>query len=312
MPLDPRIAAFLDALPEGGDGASLDDTRRATEQDLSALHGPLQPVARVETFIVAAGDGHPLRVRAYWPERAAQSAAAQPAIVFAHGGGWCLCSLELYDNPCRALANASQCVVLSVDYRLAPEHRFPAPLEDFYSGVAWVFAQAERLGIDPARIAVGGDSAGGNLAAAACLLARDRNGPAIAHQLLLYPALDDRLTMDSHAAYADGYYLTRDIMAFCWDAYLGETGDGPSAYAAPMRAATLERLPPATILVCEYDPLRDEGEAYARRLRAAAVPAHDERLAGMIHGCIHMLGLTPAAEALFARSGMLIQAALSV
>ncbi|MEO4028635.1 alpha/beta hydrolase fold domain-containing protein, partial [Chromobacterium vaccinii] len=148
-------------------------------------------------------------------------------------------------------------------------------------------------------------------AAAACLLARDRNGPAIAHQLLLYPALDDRLTMDSHALYTDGYYLTRDIMAFCWDAYLGETGDGPSAYAAPMRAATLERLPPATILACEYDPLRDEGEGYARRLRAAAVPAHDERLDGMVHGCIHMLGLTPAAEALFARSGTLIQAALS-
>ncbi|MEO4028632.1 alpha/beta hydrolase fold domain-containing protein, partial [Chromobacterium vaccinii] len=188
MPLDPRIAAFLDALPEGGDGASLDDIRRATEQDLSALHGPLQPVARVETFIAAAGDGHPLRVRAYWPERAAYAEGPQPAIVFAHGGGWCLCSLELYDNPCRALANASQCVVLSVDYRLAPEHRFPVPLEDFYSGVAWVFAQAARLGIDPARIAVGGDSAGGNLAAAACLLARDRNGPAIAHQLLLYPA----------------------------------------------------------------------------------------------------------------------------
>ncbi|MGC0151445.1 alpha/beta hydrolase [Chromobacterium vaccinii] len=311
MPLDPRIADFLAMLPAGGDGASLDDARRATVQDLSALQGPLQAVARVETFIVAASDGHPLRVRAYWPERAAHAAEPQPAIVFAHGGGWCLCSLELYDNPCRALANASQCVVLSVDYRLAPEHRFPVPLEDFYSGVVWAFSQAERLGIDPARIAVGGDSAGGNLAAAACLLARDRDGPAIAHQLLLYPALDDRLEMDSHAAYADGYYLTRDIMAFCWDTYLVETGDGRPAYAAPMRAATLERLPPATILACEYDPLRDEGEAYARRLRAAGVPAHDERLGGMIHGCIHMLGLSPAAEALFTRSGMLIRAALS-
>ncbi|GHD67215.1 alpha/beta hydrolase [Jeongeupia chitinilytica] len=311
MPLDPHIATFLAAQPAAAADASLDDIRRATELNLPMLHGPVQPVARVETFTVTASDGHPLRVRAYWPADTPRAAAPQPAIVFAHGGGWCLCSLELYDNPCRALANASRCVVLSVDYRLAPEHPYPVPLEDFYSAVLWAFAHASQLGIDPARIAVGGDSAGGNLAAAACLLARDRNGPAIAHQLLLYPALDDTLTTASYATYADGYYLTRDVMAFCWDTYLPGTGDGRPAWAAPMRATTLERLPPATILVCEYDPLRDEGEAYARRLRDAAVPAHDERLGGMVHGCIHMLGLTPAAASLFTRSGALIGAALS-
>ena len=139
-------------------------------------------------------------MRAYTPA-GAPPGAVLPALVYAHGGGWFLCSLELYDNPCRALANATGCMVLSVDYRLAPEHKFPVPVEDFYCALRWVCEQAGMLGVDPARIAVGGDSAGGNLAAAAAIMARDRGGPRIAHQLLCYPVLDHSFSTDSYRAY---------------------------------------------------------------------------------------------------------------
>lgn len=222
-----------------------------------------------------------------------------PAIVYAHGGGWFQCSLDLYDNPCRALARATGCVVLSVDYRLAPEHKFPIPLQDYCAALCWVAANAELLGVDPARLIVGGDSAGANLAAAAALRARDEQGPTIFHQLLLYPPLDFSLTTPSYQTYADGYFLTRAAMQFCWSCYLDRDDDGDSPYASPLRAARLQSLPSATILVAEYDPLRDEGEAYGQRLREAGVVVECHRLKGMVHACIHMLGLTSKARQLF-------------
>ena len=160
-----------------------------------------------------------------------------PALVYAHGGGWFLCSLELYDNPCRALANATGCMVLSVDYRLAPEHKFPVPVEDFYCALRWVCEQAGMLGVDPARIAVGGDSAGGNLAAAAAIMARDRGGPRIAHQLLCYPVLDHSFSTDSYRAYGQNFFLTEETMRYCWFTYLLNEQDGD--YASPLRAADL-------------------------------------------------------------------------
>ncbi len=310
MTVDVDIARFLAALPASGGETSLAEMRHATERNLPALHGPLQDVAAIKMFSVTTDDGHEIRIRGYWPMASRQAHAPLPAIVFAHGGGWFLCSLALYDNPCRALANATGCVVLSVDYRLAPEHKFPVPLEDVYRAVVWAFDQATELGIDPKRIAVGGDSAGGNLAAAAALLARDRNGPAIAHQLLLYPALDSAMDSDSYTEFAKGYYLTRDVMAFCWSAYLRGPADKGSPYASPLRAERLDGLPPATILVCEYDPLRDEGEAYARRLADAGVIVQQTRLPGMVHACIHLLGVAPAAQCLFDRVGAMMKAAL--
>lgn len=206
-------------------------------------------------------------------------------MLFAHGGGWCLGSLALYDRPCQALANATGRVILSVDYRLAPEYPFPQPLEDVYRALCWVAQQAPQLGIDAKRLAVGGDSAGGNLAAAVALLARDRGGPHIERQLLLYPALSREMTTKSYCEFAEGYFLTRDAMVFCWQQYLAQRRD-PGA--EPLHAATLRGLPPATILSCEYDPLREAG-----------VPVRCERLPGMVHACIHMLGLTPAARRLF-------------
>lgn len=308
MSLDPLIAAFLAQAKDAPPPASLADLRAATETGLRQLHGPLEDVASVRDYIVP-GE-HALTVRAYVPA-GAPTGKPLPAIVFAHGGGWCLCSLDLYDNPCRALANATGCVIFSVDYRLAPEHKFPVPLDDFYRALCWVADKAPALGIDATRLAVGGDSAGGNLAAAAALMARDQAGPALAHQLLLYPALDFAFDTASYQRYAEGHSLTREAMRFCWSAYLNDPADGANAYAAPLRAGSLKDLPPATVLVCEYDPLHDEGVAYAQRLCDDGVAAQCVRLDGMIHASIHMLGLTPAARGLFDVAGPAMRTALA-
>ncbi|MBB5607157.1 MULTISPECIES: alpha/beta hydrolase [unclassified Janthinobacterium] len=300
MSLDPLIAAHLRQAQEAPQPASLAALRTATDASLRQMHGPLEDVASIRDYIVP---GEPaLTVRAYVPA-AAQTATALPAIVFAHGGGWCLGSLDVYDNPCRALANATGNVIFSVDYRLAPEHPFPAPLNDVYRALCWVAEQAAALGIDAGRLAVGGDSAGGNLAAAAALMARDLGGPALAHQLLLYPALDFSFDTPSYQRYAEGYSLTREAMRFCWSAYLATPADGEQPYAAPLRAASLQGLPPATIIVCEYDPLHDEGVAYAQRLREAGVAVACQRLDGLIHAAMHMPGVTPAARRLYALAG---------
>lgn len=295
MPLDERIAAFLTASADAPPPASLAEMRAATETGLRQLQGEAEPSGGVRDFTVVAADGYRIALRAYLPA-GENRAAAQPAMLFAHGGGWCLGSLALYDRPCQALANATGRVILSVDYRLAPEYPFPQPLEDVYRALCWVAQQAPQLGIDAKRLAVGGDSAGGNLAAAVALLARDRGGPNIERQLLLYPALSREMTTKSYCEFAEGYFLTRDAMVFCWQQYLAQRRD-PGA--EPLHAATLRGLPPATILSCEYDPLRDEAEQYAQRLREAGVPVRCERLPGMVHACIHMLGLTPAARRLF-------------
>ncbi|ASM07326.1 TPA: alpha/beta hydrolase [Serratia marcescens] len=295
MPLDERIAAFLTASADAPPPASLAEMRAAAETGLRRLQGKAEPSGGVRDFTVVAADGYRIALRAYLPA-GENRAAAQPAMLFAHGGGWCLGSLALYDRPCQALANATGRVILSVDYRLAPESPFPQPLEDVYRALCWVAQQAPQLGIDAKRLAVGGDSAGGNLAAAVALLARDRGGPHIERQLLLYPALSREMTTKSYCEFAEGYFLTRDAMVFCWQQYLAQRRD-PGA--EPLHAATLRGLPPATILSCEYDPLRDEAEQYAQRLREAGVPVRCERLPGMVHACIHMLGLTPAARRLF-------------
>ncbi|CUZ06913.1 alpha/beta hydrolase [Serratia marcescens] len=295
MPLDDRIAAFLTASADAPPPASLEEMRAAAETGLRQLQGEAEPSGGVRDFTVVAADGYRIALRAYLPA-GENRAAAQPAMLFAHGGGWCLGSLALYDRPCQALANATCRVILSVDYRLAPESPFPQPLEDVYRALCWVAQQAPQLGIDAKRLAVGGDSAGGNLVAAVALLARDRGGPHIERQLLLYPALSREMTTKSYREFAEGYFLTRDAMVFCWQQYLAQRRD-PGA--EPLHAATLRGLPPATILSCEYDPLRDEAEQYAQRLREAGVPVRCERLPGMVHACIHMLGLTPAARRLF-------------
>ncbi|MEP9348215.1 alpha/beta hydrolase [Xanthobacter sp. KR7-225] len=308
MTLDADIAAFL-ARPPAAQPASLEAIRAETDRVLLTLQGAPEAVDRIEDLSAdSPASDAAVPVRAYWPAGSARGQAL-PALVFGHAGGWCLVSLKTYDTPCRALANATGCVVFSVDYRLAPEHPYPIPLEDFYRALLWVADHAETLGIDASRITVAGDSAGANLAAGAALLARDRGGPRIAHQLLIYPPVDTDLGTASYEAFADGYYLTRETMRFCWEAYLGERLASPPIYAAPLRA-DLSSLPPATVMVSECDPLRSEGEAYARKLEESGVPTNLILLEGMVHGCIHMAGVAPAAAGLFARAGEAVRAGL--
>jgi acetyl esterase len=205
-------------------------------------------------------------------------------LVYFHGGGFVIGNIESHDHVCRSLANKVPCVVASVDYCLAPEAKFPAAVEDSYAALEWIAANAAGFGIDPSRIAVGGDSAGGNLAAVISLMARDRKGPTLAFQLLIYPATDMRMTAPSIEENANGPLLTKASMVWFLDHYLTGDHDKENPLASPLLASDVSGLPPAFIATAECDPLRDEGEAYAHRLEQAGVRAELHRYAGMPHG----------------------------
>ncbi|WP_136601519.1 alpha/beta hydrolase [Salinigranum halophilum] len=225
-------------------------------------------------------------VRVYVPE---ETEAPYPTFVYLHGGGWVFGDLDSHDATCRALTNASGRMVVSVDYRLAPEHKFPTPLEDCYTALEWLFDDAIAMQVDTDSVAVGGDSAGGNLAAAVSLLARDRDGPSIERQVLIYPVTNHTFDTRSYEENAEGYLLTKGAMEWFWDHYL-ETGiDGKNPYASPMLARDLSDLPPATVITCGFDPLRDEGAAYASRLEEANVPVSHRNYDDAIHGIAQML-----------------------
>jgi acetyl esterase len=215
--------------------------------------------------------------------------------VYLHGGGWVLGDLDAYDGLCRTLAAKLRCVVVSVDYRLAPEHRFPNAPEDCYAAARWVAENAASLGIDPGSIAVGGDSAGGNLAAVVALMARDRGGPRIAYQILVYPVTERSFDTGSYRDNGADYFLTTDMMIHFWKEYLSGEDDAASPYASPLRAKDLKGLPPALVITAEFDPLRDEGETYAKRLEQAGVPVRVSRYDGMIHGFYAMPSVFPQA-----------------
>jgi acetyl esterase len=211
-----------------------------------------------------------------------------PALVYFHGGGWVLGGIESHDDLCRVLTNRAGCVTVSVDYRLAPESKFPAAAEDAFAATRWVAENAVAIGADPARIAVGGDSAGGNLSAVVAQMTRDRGGPQLAHQVLLYPAVDAAMDTASYRTNADGYLLTRADMIWFWKHYLSSEAERSNPYASPLRAKNMAGLAPALILTAEYDPLRDEGEAYGVRLRQAGVPVTCTRYDGAIHGFVSL------------------------
>jgi acetyl esterase len=217
-------------------------------------------------------------------------------MVYFHGGGWVICDLDTHHVVCSAIAHRAGAVVVSVDYRLAPEHKFPAAVVDAYAATQWVFANAGRLSIDPARISVGGDSAGGNLAAVMCLKTRDENGPPIALQVLIYPVTDlSSMATASYLEFAEGYQLTKSLMEWFRDLYLGDPSAARDPYASPLLAADLHGLPPALILTAECDPLRDEGEAYGKRLADAGAAVTCTRYAGMIHPFVSLSGAIPRA-----------------
>jgi len=282
MPLDPQARALIDQIAALGLPTVQDQTPAAAREGMQlrrAALGPGEPVERVEDRTID-GPGGSIPLRIYTPSRD----GSLPVVVYFHGGGWVIGDIESHDRTCRALANRSGCVVVSVDYRLAPEHKFPAAAEDAYAATVWVAEHAGALDADGGRLAVAGDSAGGNLAAVVSLLARERGGPRIAFQLLIYPVTDFNLDTVSYLENGVGYSLTRDGMLWFWRHYLNDEAEGRHYMASPLQAESLTGLPPAHVITAEFDPLRDEGEAYAGRLQAAGVPVVCSRYDGMIHG----------------------------
>lgn len=289
MPLDPQVVALLGARRRNGvrpvEELTVSEARAATRA-YARLQGEPEAMAGIERAVVP-GPAGDLRVRIYHPH----GEPPHPCLVHFHGGGWVSGDLATYDRPSRRLANTSGCVVVTVDHRRAPEHKFPAPLDDCLTAVRWVHGNAEYLGVDPGRINVTGDSAGGNLAAATCIRARDEGGPEIGFQALIYPATDARCETSSYETYAEGFGLQRGDMRWCWNHYLTGGADADDPLASPLRAADLGGLPPALVVTAEYDPLRDDGELYAARLMEAGVPTRLSRYDGMIHAFYLMGGV---------------------
>lgn len=292
MPLDPLAKRLLElAAAAGGTPMHLQtpDEARAAMLAQTALLGSSEPVAKIEDRTINCGD-QTLPIRIYSPE----GQGPFVGLVYFHGGGWVIGSIATHDGLCRSIANAAGCVVVSVDYRLAPEHPFPAATEDAYAATQWVVANAEALQIDRFRMAVGGDSAGGNLAAVTALMARDRGGPRLALQVLLYPIADFDLNTSSYRDFAEGHLLTRDAMAWFFKHYVPADVRADHPYLSPLRAGSHQGLPSALVISAECDPLCDEGNAYARRLEAAGVPVKSSCYPGMIHGFIRRHKLLPA------------------
>jgi acetyl esterase len=285
MALDPGLKIVLDQLA-ATPGPQLHELPVAQARaffDQMQLPRPEVKIASVEDRRIPGPAGE-IPVRIYRPE----GRAPFPALVYFHGGGWVIGSVETHDGSCRDLANRIGCVVVSVEYRLAPESRYPAAAEDCFAATKWVAEHAGELGVDAQRIGIGGDSAGGNLTAVVAQMARDRRGPALRHQLLVYPVTDADFSRPSYRENAEGYLLTTKAMEWFWGHYVPDPAQRREPYAAPLRAKDLAGLPPAFVITAEYDPLRDEGEAYAKRLQAAGVPTTLKRYDGAIHGFFAM------------------------
>jgi len=286
--LDPQAAALLAELDAGVAPPSSTlsvATGRELLEDLFAVEDP-EPVGAV-TDLEIRGPNGPVPLRIYLPD----GEGPFPLVVFFHGGGWVRGSLDAYEGPCRLLTNETDCVVVSVGYRRAPEHPFPAGFEDCYRAAEWAATHAADLQGDPDRVAVAGDSAGGNLAAAVALAARDRDGPDFAHQLLVYPSVNPPSVrwFDSYDECGTGYFLEMDSVEWYLEQYLDRAVDVANAYAFPLRARSLSGLPSATVLTAGFDPLRDEGAAYAERLADAGVPVEHRNYEDMIHGFVGMI-----------------------
>lgn len=316
MPLDPTAKLILDVMEhtwprvEHYPGAEARRLAREATQLAAATVTP-EPVARVEDRRIP-GPAGDIPVRIYWPRRR-PGGAAPPLLVYFHGGGWVICDLDTHDGTCRALVNEVGCVVVSVDYRLAPEHRFPAAVDDAYAATVWTAAHGAELDADPTRLAVAGDSAGGNVAAVVSLMARDRGGPQLAFQLLVYPVTDHDFETASYRENGEDYIiLTRSAMEWYWDQYVPEVARRSDPYAAPLHARDLSGLPPALVITAECDPLRDEGEEYGRRLREAAVPTEVRRYDGMMHGFFNMHAVLDGAKQAHEAAAGALRSALGV
>ncbi|GAC1583983.1 MAG: alpha/beta hydrolase [Ktedonobacteraceae bacterium] len=310
MPVDPQAQAFLDLLTALNapptNTQSVAEVR--TSYDAMAQFGGIpEDVHKVEDRMVP-GPAGKIPVRIYTPK----SAGPLPILVFFHGGGWTIGTLNGYDAVCRALSNQAECIVVSVDYRLAPEHKFPSAVEDAYAATAWVAQHAASINGNPERIAVGGDSAGGNLAAVVSQMARDQKGPRIVYQLLIYPATDHFLPgTASLRENAEGYLLTKDMIVWFWNHYANSEEDAHNPLMAPLRARNFQELPPALVITAEYDPLRDEGEMYAAKLQEAGVAVTVTRYNGMIHGFFTMAGIMEQSKIAIAEAAAALRTAFA-
>lgn len=285
--IDPELLPWLGMLPDVRlrDYEALLAVRahQAEMMDIAPAYQPRNPIDVRDVTVPGPSDAPDVAVRIYAPEN---RGGAVPGLLHIHGGGFVLGDLDMFHPQVLRLADELGIVIVSVDYRLAPEHPFPAPVEDCYAALKWFSEKASELGVDPARIGVGGESAGGGLAAATALLARDRGGPELCFQLLAIPEVDDRLDTESMRDYVDTPIWHRSNAVYSWRSYLGTEpgGEDVSPYAAPARATDLSGLPPAFVTTCQYDPLRDEGLEYARRLAHAGVPVELRLYPGTFHG----------------------------
>jgi acetyl esterase len=286
MALDPQAKAVIEAAARSGRPAYHQLAPKDARQlflETRPLSTPVPPEIGSARTLMADGPQGQIPLRLYRPAGVPASTPL-PVYVYFHGGGWVIGDLETHDVICRQLTAESGASVISVDYRRAPEHKFPAAADDAWAAVRWIVAHAAELGVDAERLAVGGDSAGGNLAAVVALMARDAGGPRIALQVLVYPVTDLGAEAKSYEDFAEGYMLTRESMRWFRAHYLNGKEDAADWRASPLRANSLAGLPPALIITAGFDPLRDEGEAYAARLRAAGVTVDYVCFGGMIHG----------------------------
>jgi acetyl esterase len=306
MPLDPQIAQLIAqaaaADPRGIEELTVEQAR-IRGGSVAVASVPFEEVAATRDIVVNADPT--ITARLYRP-----AAGRLPLLVYFHGGGWVVGSVALSDNFCRALANASGCAILSVEYRLAPEHRYPAAADDAYAATRWASEHAHELGVDPGRLAVGGSSAGGNLAAVVSLMALEGGGPRISLQWLHVPVIDHDFTRDSYRAHAKGRGLTRAGMEWFWDHYAPDVARRAEPFASPIRAKDLRGLPQAIFVVAECDPLRDEGAAYAERLRQAGVPVTYIEYPGMVHAFMGWSSVVPTGARAFKEVGAALRKAL--
>lgn len=297
MALDPQVQAMRARRAEADVAPlytmTLEQARAEDLRSIQEAAGNPEPVSDVGERDIP-GQGGPLRIRVYRPIPLSGDGGPLPVLLYFFGGGWTLGTIDTSDAICRSLTNNVGCVTVSVGYRLAPEHRFPAAVDDCFAATRWVADNAAELDVDPGRIAVGGDSAGGNLAAVVSLLARDRGGPRLAHQLLVYPNTDYQADTPSMRESTDPLLFNRHSVDWYWGHYLNSPADGANPLVSPLRMPDLGGLPAATVITAEYDPLRDEGERYAKRLEQAGVPVELTRYDGMVHGFFAMAGVLDA------------------
>ncbi len=307
--LDPQVQMLIQMVEAMGAPPTYTltptESRAALKSTAAMVAGELEAVANIENLEIP-GPVVDIPIRIYTPE----GSGPFPILVYFHGGGWVQGDLDTHENVCRALANGAACVVVSVDYRLAPEHKFPAAIEDAYAATGWVAENAARLRGDATRIAVGGDSAGGNLAAVVSLMARDQGGPALVYQLLIYPATDvSTLDTASYRDYGEGYVLLKADIVWFLDHYLADEQDRHNPLVSPLLAQDLSGLPPALIVAAEFDVLRDEGKAYAQRLEQAGVPVTYTLYDGMVHAFLSVTGMLDQAKQGLAETAAALHAA---